>query len=79
MRAGRGNIGHPFGLPDGYVYSAKRGFHAVRQRIAAPAENDLAGVAVADGRLDSSGHVALRRHHVEERQPGVVDRAGELN
>ena len=33
--------------------------------IAATAENRLAGVAVADRRLDPSGRVALRRHHVQ--------------
>ena len=43
------------------------------------AENDLAGVAVADSRLDPSGHVALRRNHIQERQPRVVDRAGGLD
>ena len=36
----------------------------------------LAGVAVADSRLDPSGHPALRRHHVQGREPGVVDGAG---
>ncbi len=44
-----------------------------------PAENDLAGVAVAHSRLDPSGPEALRRSHVQERQPGVVDRAGGLD
>ena len=44
-----------------------------------PAENDLAGVAVADSRLDPSGRVAQRRNHVQERQPRVVDGAGGLD
>ena len=44
--------------------------------VAATAENHLAGVGVADGRLDPSGRVALRRHHVQGREPGVVDGAG---
>ena len=56
--------------------SSKPGFDAVRQRIAAAAENDLAGFAVADSRLDPSGRVALRRNHVQERQPRVVGGAG---
>ena len=37
------------------------------------------GVAVADSRLDPSGHAALRRHHVQEREPRVVDGAGGLD
>ena len=32
--------------------------------------------AVVDSRLDPSGHPALRRDHVEGREPGVVDGAG---
>ena len=51
----------------------------IRQRIAAPAENDLAGVAVADSRLDPSGREALRRNHIQEREPGMVDGAGGLD
>src|SRR6476659_5798841 len=42
-------------------------------------ENDLPGVAVADSRLDPSGREALRRTHVQERQPRVVDGAGGLD
>ena len=75
----RHTLGQPLGLPDGQVYSSKQGFDAVRQRLAAAAENDLAGVAVADSRLDPSGPVAQRRHHVQERQPRVVDGAGGLD
>jgi hypothetical protein len=49
----------------------RHAFEAVRQRIAATAgENDLAGVAVADSRLDPSGRVAHRCDHVQERLPG---------
>ena len=75
----RHNSAHPLGLPDGQVYSSKHGFDAARRRLAAPAENDLAGIGIADSRLDPSGHVALRRNHVQERQPRVVDRAGGLD
>ena len=41
--------------------------------------NRLPGVAVTDSRLDPSGQVALRRHHVQEREPGMVDGAGGLD
>ena len=47
---------------------------AVRQLVAVIAENRLGGVAVADSRLDPSGHPALRRDHIQEREPGVVGR-----
>src|ERR1700758_2735944 len=76
---GAAQLGQPLGLPDDQVYSSKKAFDAVRQRIAAPAENDLAGVGVADSRLDPSGRVAVRRNRVQERQPGVVDRTGGLD
>ncbi len=56
VRVGRGTT---LGLPEDWVYSSKHGFVAVRQRLAAPAENDLPGVAIADSRLDPSGRVAL--------------------
>ena len=52
---------------------------AERHLVAATADNHLAGVAVADSRLDPSGHAAQRRHHVQEREPGVVDGAGGLD
>ena len=51
---GPAQLDPPFGLADEYVCSAKPGLDAVRQRIAALADNHLAGVAVADGRLDPS-------------------------
>src|SRR6516162_2377291 len=76
---GAAQLGHPLGLPDGERYNSKRGFVAVRQRLAAPAENDLASLAVADSRLDPSGRVAQRRNRVQEREPRVVDRAGGLD
>ena len=76
---GAAQLGQPLGLPEGCVYSSKRGFEAARQRLAAPGENDLPGVAIADSRLDPSGRVAHRRHHVQERQPRVIDRAGGLD
>ena len=52
---------------------------AGRHLVAATAENHLASLAVADSRLDPSGHPAQRRHHVQEREPGVVDGAGGLD
>ena len=76
---GAAPLGQPLGVPDGEVGSSKQRFAAVRQRLAAPAENDLACVAVADSRLDPSGRVALRCNRVQERQPRVVDGAGGLD
>ena len=76
---GAAPLGQPLGLPDDQVRHSKQAFGAVRQRIAAPADNDLPGVAVADSCLDPSGPEALRRNRVQERQPGVVDRTGGLD
>ena len=39
----------------------------------------LRGLGVANGRLYPSGHVAQRRHHIQGREPGVVDGAGRLD
>jgi hypothetical protein len=77
---GAAPLGQPLGLPDGQVYKSKHAFAAVRRRIAAPAENDLAGVAIADSRLDPSGREALRRNRVQDdlgmfrRIPGRIAR-----
>ena len=43
VRVGRGTT---LGLPEDWVYSSKHGFVAVRQRLAAPAENDLPGLGL---------------------------------
>ena len=69
----------PFGLADVHVRTAKQALDAEGHLAAATADNHLAGVAVADSRLDPSGHPALRRHHVQEREPGMVDGAGGLD
>ena len=75
----RHNSANRSGCPMARYTAPSTAFDAVRQRVAAPADNDLAGVAVADSRLDPSGRVAQRRNHVQERQPRVVDRAGGLD
>ena len=76
---GAAQLDRPFGLADELVCTAKHAFDAVRQRVAAHWRERLTGVAVADSRLDPSGRVALRRHHVQGREPGVVDGAGGLD
>ena len=66
-----------FGLADGQVHSAEHALDAERHLVvAATGDHQLGGVAVADGRLDPSRLLALRRHHVQEREPGMVDDAG---
>ena len=61
------------------MYAPPSALEAERHLAAATAENRLAGVAVADSRLDPSGDVALRRDHIQEREPGMVDGAGGLD
>src|SRR5258708_33575486 len=58
---------------------AQPAFEAERHLVAEAADHHLAGIAIADSRLDPSGHPALRRQHVQERQPGMVDGAGGLD
>ena len=70
----------PFGLADDRVRSAEHALEAERHLVvAATADHQLAGVGVADSLLDPSGNPALRRHHVQEREPGMVDGAGGLD
>jgi hypothetical protein len=68
-----------FGLADGRVHSARQALEAERHLVAATADHQLGGVAVADRLPGPSGVVALRRQHVQERQSGMVDRAGGLD
>ena len=68
-----------FGLTDEQVHTAKPALDAERHLVAATADHPPASVAVADGLLDPSGHPALRRHHVQGGEPGVVDGAGGLD
>ena len=46
---------HPFGLADDQVHSAEHALEAERHLVAATADHRLAGVGVADSRLDPSG------------------------
>ena len=65
----------PFGLADGQVRTAKQALDAVRHRRGSC--RDASGRRrVADSRLDPSGQAALRRDHIQEREPGMVDGAG---
>src|SRR6202040_3622245 len=66
-------------LADGLIHRAKQGFDVVRQHLAAPGENDLARLAVADSRFGPSGHPALRRQPVEEREARTVSGTGGLD
>ena len=65
-----------FRLADDHIRNAQPAFEAERHLVAATADHNLGIVSVAGSRLDPSGHPALRRQHVQERQPGMVDRAG---
>jgi hypothetical protein len=59
---------------------SKRALGAERHLfVAATADHQLAGVGVADSRLDPSARVAQRRNHIQGRQPRVVDRTGGLD
>src|SRR6478672_1768373 len=64
-----------FGLPDRHVSTASPARSTVRD-LMTTVENDLGGLAVADSRLGPSSRVALRRHQIQGREPGVVDGAG---
>ena len=76
---GAAPLDRPFGLADVHVRTAEQALDAERHLVAATADHRLAGVAVADSRLDPSGHEALRRHHIQGREPGMVDGAGGLD
>ncbi len=69
----------PFGLADVQVCTAEPALDAEGHLVAVIADNRLTGVAVADSRLDPSDHPALRRHHIQERKPGMIDGAGGLD
>ena len=69
-----------FGLADDRVRSAKLGLAAERHLfVAATADHQLAGVGVANSRLDSSGHPAPCCRHVQDRESGMVDGPGGLD
>src|SRR5271166_1489456 len=72
---GAAPLDHPLGLADRQVGTSKPALYAVRHLIGAAADYRLASLAVGDGLLDPSDHVALRRDHIQEREPGVVDGA----
>ena len=60
-----------------YTYEPpSKPLEAVVHLTAATAHRHLACVAVADSLIDQSGQVALRRRHIQSREPGMVDGAG---
>ncbi len=69
----------PFGLTYGKVRSGERTLGPNGTSLRSLATDHLTGVAVADSRVDPSGHPALRRDHVQGREPGVVEGAGGLD
>jgi hypothetical protein len=76
---GAAHLDASFGLADGHVRQAEGALDAERHLFAATGDHQLGGVAVADSRLDPSGQPALRRHHVQERESGMVDGAGRIS
>ena len=73
---GAAPLDRPFGLADGQIRAGKTPSRPNGTSSRPVPHHRLAGVAVADSRLDPSGVEAQRRHHVQEREPGVVDGAG---
>ena len=78
-KLGAAQLDRPFGPTDGGVHTEKEGFETERRLVAATAEKHLAGVAVADSRLDPPYHPAQRRHRVQEREPPMIGGAGGLD
>ena len=79
VRAGRGTTRPPVWAGRWPCTHAKDALDAERHLVAATGEKHLAGVAVADSRVDPPGDPALRRDHIQEREPGVVDGASGLD
>src|ERR1700741_95051 len=75
----RHNSAHRSGWPTATLGGADESFDAVRDVIASTADRLLRGVAVANGRFDPSGHIAVRRQHIQGRESGVVDGARRLD
>jgi hypothetical protein len=69
----------PFRLADSNVGSAKDACAAAWDVVASIADRPLGGLGVANSRIDASGHVAIRRHHIQGREPRVVDGACRLD
>src|ERR1700761_9406309 len=76
---GAAPLNPPIGLADGQIHRAKHAPGTEWQFLAGTADHQLAGVTVADRLLDPSRHVAPRRQHVQEREPGMVDGPGGLD
>ena len=55
------------------VHTAEHGFGSSRTSSKHSLLLDAAGLAVAEGVIDPPGHIALRRHYVELRQPPMFD------
>ncbi|HTX97649.1 MAG TPA: hypothetical protein VME67_24160 [Mycobacterium sp.] len=71
------HLNRPFGLADVQIRIGKPGLAAERHLfVAATGDDQLGGVGAAHGVIGPTKLAAVRCHHIQVREPGVVGDAG---